>query len=81
VRLYGHNAILRHLGYGLKATCTWQAVKRRYADAIKRDAVTGRVWADSDELDAVRLRGDSKALLRHFAGRAERMREAVGKKW
>jgi hypothetical protein len=78
--LYGRNAILRYLGYGLKATCTWQKVKRRYADAIKRDGLTGRVWADSGDLDALRLQGDSKALLARLARRAEDMREWLGRK-
>ena len=80
MRLFGRNAILHHLGYGLKATCTWQAVKRRYADAIRRDAVTRRVWADSKELDAVRVQGDSKALLGKLARQAEKMREWLGRK-
>lgn len=80
MRLYGRKAILHHLGYGLKATCTWQAVKRRYANAIKRDAVTGRVWADSRELDAVRSQGDFKAVLSRLTRQAEKMREGLGRK-
>ena len=80
MRLYGRNAILHHLGYGLKATCTWQAVKRRYADAIKRDSVTGRAWADSRELDAVRSQGDPKAILGKLIRQAEKMREGLGRK-
>lgn len=79
MRLYGRNAILRHLGYGLKATCTWLAVKRRYADAIKRDGQSGRVWAESEDLDSLRLQGDLKALQGRFASRAEAMRQARGK--
>jgi hypothetical protein len=56
MRLHGRRAIMAYLGRSVASDDMWQRVKRRYAEAILRDGATGRVWAESAVLDAIRLR-------------------------
>ena len=53
MRLNGAREICAHLGYKATSRGAWRVIRDRYGTCITRDLASGRVWALSEELDAL----------------------------
>jgi hypothetical protein len=72
MRLYGAKAIMRHLGYSERNALQWRIVQRRYAAAIKRDAASGRAFAETEDIDAILTAKDPADVVRMLRKRSAR---------
>lgn len=76
MRVNGREQILRYFGRSPRNRYAWRKIRARYGEAIRCLPGSGRVWARSEELDALDVR-EGETIVAMLAARGLKG-EAVG---